>query len=303
MTTIDKSGSSIEDIISAFRKEHNIQDWELKYEILKKPSNGIFGLFASKVALVRFQLPDTTDRARLFTHSLLTKMGVGFDSITSHMEGKILYLEINGCKDTGFLIGKNGSMLENLQYFINRIFEADRKIEKIFLDADGYRERKEDSFFRQFLPQISKIKVHGKPLTLEPMSAGERRIIHRHIERDKGLKTLTIGEGEKKRIVIFSAKQSEKEVLSLSNAKPSKPIKAEATEVPEKPIKPKSQKPAPKPKTVKAAIPEGTTEDYPFRTPAQHQAKKAAKEGMPSEGATPRTPRPRRRPPRPKTEE
>ena len=48
MTTIDKSGTSIEDIISAFRKEHNIQDWELKYEILKKPSNGIFGLPASR---------------------------------------------------------------------------------------------------------------------------------------------------------------------------------------------------------------------------------------------------------------
>lgn len=304
MTTIDKSGSSIEDIISAFRKEHNIQDWELKYEILKKPSNGIFGLFASKVALVRFQLPDTSDRAKLFTNNLLTKMGVGFDSITSHMEAKILYLEIVGCKDTGFLIGKNGSMLENIQYLVNRVFEADRKIEKIFLDVDGYRERKEDSFFRQFLPQISKIKVHGKPLTLEPMSAGERRIIHRHIERDKGLKTLTIGEGDKKRIVIFSAKQSEKEVLSLSNAKPGKPAKGEVSEAPaDKTFKPKTHKAAPKPKTVKASIPEGTSEDYPFKTAAQREAKQAAKPEQSSASGAPRPNRPRRRPPKPKTEE
>ena len=48
------------------------------------------------------------------------------------------------------------------------------------------------------------------------MNAAERRIIHRFVEKENGLRTLTIGEGERKRIVIFSAKQSEKEVLSKS---------------------------------------------------------------------------------------
>lgn len=218
MTTIDKSGTSIEDIISAFRTEYSIRDWELKYDILKKPSKGIFGLFASKTALIRFQVPGVDDRAKLFIDNLLTKMGLSFDKIVPTLEGKTLYLEIVGCKDTGFLIGKNGSMLETIQFLVNRIFEFDRKIDKIYLDADGYRERREAMFIRQFLPLISKIKVHGKPLTLAPMSAGERRIIHRHVERDKGLRTLTIGEGDLKRIVIFSARQSEREAMSQSKA-------------------------------------------------------------------------------------
>ncbi|PKN72573.1 MAG: RNA-binding protein [Candidatus Cloacimonetes bacterium HGW-Cloacimonetes-3] len=308
MTTIDKSGTCIEDIISAFRKENNIQDWELKYEILKKPSNGIFGLFASKTALVRFQLPDTADRAKLYTNSLLTKMGVGFDSITTKLEGKTLYLEIVGCTDTGFLIGKNGNMLESIQFLVNRVFEYDRKIEKIYLDADGYRERREDFFFRQFQPQISKIKAHGKPLTLEPMSAGERRIIHRHVERDKGLRTLTIGEGEKKRIVIFSAKQSEREALSHSNADRGKHTPESSDEKTTQPAaKQKTARPPRPPRAPKTDIPAGTSADYPFKTAAHRKATKEAT----SETDSPTTDKPaaarpnrqRRRPPKPASSE
>jgi hypothetical protein len=52
------------------------------------------------------------------------------------------------------------------------------------------------------------------------MPAAERRIIHRYVEQEKGLRTLTIGEGEKKRIVVFSAEQNEKEALSQSKTEP-----------------------------------------------------------------------------------
>lgn len=103
-------------------------------------------------------------------------------------------------------------MLETIQYLLNRVFENEKNLDRIYLDADGYRQRRESQFLNRYIPEIKKVKIHGKSLTLEPMSPGERRIIHRHIERDKGLRTLTIGEGENKRIVIFSSKQKESEV-------------------------------------------------------------------------------------------
>ena len=220
MTTIDKSGESLEEIIRTFREDYKIHDWELNYEILKKPTKGIFGLFAHKLALVRFQLPSSLDRAELFMQNLLQKMGISYTSLKSRTEGKTLYLEINGSPDSGFLIGKNGSMLDTLQYLINRVFEDNAQIERIYLDVDGYRERQADSFLKPYLPQILQVKITGKPITLEPMPAAERRIIHRYVEQEKGLRTLTIGEGEKKRIVVFSAEQNEKEALSQSKTEP-----------------------------------------------------------------------------------
>lgn len=213
MTTIDKSGSSVEEIIREFRRDHSIRDHELQYEILKKPSKGFLGFFANKLALVRFQVPEAEDRVRLFTETLLGKMGISFSKIHTHKEGKTLHLSIDGIVETGFVIGKNGQMLETIQYLVNRVFENDRKLDRIYLDADGYRERRESQFLSRYIPQIKKVKSSGEALTLEPMPASDRRIIHRYIERDKSLKTLTLGEGENKRIVVFPAKLNEKELM------------------------------------------------------------------------------------------
>lgn len=280
MNTIDKSGPSVEDIIRDFRNEHNISDHELKYEILKKPSKGFFGLFANKQALVRFQVPESSDRVRLFAETLLSKMGISFSTINTKMEGKTMYLVIEGIVETGFIIGKNGSMLETIQYLLNRVFEGDRKLDRIYVDADGYRERRESQFLNKFLPQINKIKVHGKALTLDPMSPGERRIIHRHVERDKGLKTLTIGEGENKRIVIFSSKQKESEVLQQS--------KQDGKPAPRAPRPPRQSRPEAKADTKAEA-----------KTDAQPDAKNGEKTGEARQSRPPRKPRQYKpRPPR-----
>ncbi len=290
MNTIDKSGLSVEDIIREFRLEHNIRDHELKYEIIKRPSKGIFGLFANKLALVRFQVPESSDRVRLFTETLLKKMGISYSSITSKMEGKTLYLTIEGIVETGFIIGKNGSMLETIQYLVNRVFEGDRKLERIYLDADGYRERRESQFLHKYLPQINKIKVHGKALTLEPMSPGERRIIHRHIERDKGLRTLTIGDGENKRIVIFSSKQKESEVLQQT--------KQDGKPEARRNGKPQSQENEPADKPARTPRPRPRPEQ---KTEARPEMKRNTNRpnSEPDSADKPRKPRPRRpRPPR-----
>lgn len=233
MTKIEKTGSSVEELVSAFRNENKIKDWELKYDIIKKPSAGFLGLFASKTAVVSFELPTLGERAASFLDQLLKKMGIPFSKIESKTEGKTIFLEIKGSKDSGFLIGKNGSMLETLQYFLNRIYENDRNLERIYVDVEGYRERREAIFLRQFLPLIKKVREQGKPQTLEPMNASDRRVIHRHIERDRGLRTLTIGEGEKKRIVIFPAKQNESEVLDQAK-------KQHNRRPPKKTVEPKS---------------------------------------------------------------
>ncbi len=212
MTTIEKTGTSVEQLIRAFRNEHRIKDWELRYDIIKKPSRGILGLFANKTAVVRFELPAIEERVTAFMDNLLKKMGIAYERLETKKEGKTVYLEIKGCQDTGFLIGKNGNMLETLQFFVNRIYEGEKTLDRVFLDTNGYRDKREATFLRQFLPVIAKVKSGGKSQTLDPMNATDRRIIHRHIERDKSLRTLTVGEGEMKRIVIFSSKQSEKDV-------------------------------------------------------------------------------------------
>ncbi len=222
MTKIEKSGSSIESVIAAFRQEHKIKDWELKYEVIKRPRSGFLGLFASKTAILSFELPQIEDRVRLFLQMMLSKMGVSFELVKARKEGKNIYLEIKGLKEPGFLIGKNGFMLETIQYYLNRVYDADRRLSNIYLDSDGYKERKDQQFLKPFLPMINETRHSGKALTLNPMQSSQRRVIHQYVQKQKGLRTLTIGDGDEKRIVVFSSKLSEKDVLNQNGEKQGK---------------------------------------------------------------------------------
>ena len=237
MKRIEIKGNNLNTIISNFRKEHKIKDWELQYEILSEASKGLLGLFGKKQAEVRFNLLNTEERIKLFLEQLLKHMELQFEEITAQTEQKTVYITIHNSSDAGFLIGKNGSMLEQLQYLVNRIFENVRDLERIYLDTEDYRLRQEQAFLRAYVPLISKVKTSGKAVTLEPMQASERRIIHKYVETDKDLKTLTIGEGEHKRIVVMPAGQKEPE------PKKQTPLKKNETKKQVEPAKHEEQTP------------------------------------------------------------
>jgi len=213
MKLIEKSGTRTEEIISAFQTEYRIRDFELKYEVVSAGSSGFLGLFGRKKAVLRFSLPEIQDRIKLFLELLLEKMEIRYSRIDVRKIQKTVFLDIRDPEDPGFLIGKNGSMLETIQFIVLRAYEHSRELDDVFVDTQGYRLKKDDKFLSKYLPGINKVKQEASHLTLEPMTSGERRIIHKHIEKDKTLRTLTIGEGEKKRIVIFHSKQKESDVL------------------------------------------------------------------------------------------
>lgn len=219
MTKIKRSGTSVEAVIAAFRAEYKIQDWELNYEVIKKPRAGFLGLFASKTAVVSFDVPEIEDRVKLFLQLLLQKMGINYEKIYARKEGKNVHLDIAGVSDPGFLIGKNGNMLDTLQFYLNRVFDSDRRLSIVYLDTEGYREKKDQFFLRRFTARIQETRESGKPLTLDPMHSSQRRIIHQYVKRQKGLRTLTVGDGDKKRIIVFSTKLSEQEVLDQTGTK------------------------------------------------------------------------------------
>lgn len=253
MTTIERSGASVEEVIREYCKEFKIREWELRYDIVTRPSSGFLGFIGKRQAKLRFHHDDLHERIRLFVEKLLSEMGVGFSKIKSRKEGKSVYVDVVGCSDPGFLIGKNGNMLETIQFLANRAFEADRSLDRVFVDLDGYRERREQQFLRQYMPQIRTVEKNGKAVTLPLMNPADRRVIHRYIESNRGLKTLTVGEGEKKRVVVFHAKLSEKDALRhANNAQPASTEEAPAPEATEKaPARPRNQRP---PRVAKAPV-------------------------------------------------
>ena len=117
------------------------------------------------------------------------------------VNNKIL-VELVG-NNAGKLIGYRGENLNSLQIIlssiVNRNFE-DRV--KVLLDIEGYREKREKTL-EELAVKISKTVLKtGKSITLEPMSAYERKIIHSKLQENTKIYTHSFGEEPNRRIII-----------------------------------------------------------------------------------------------------
>ena len=122
-------------------------------------------------------------------------------------EESIIKIEISN-KDLGFLIGYRGETLYAFQNIISAVANKNTKDRvKVILDIENYKERRVKTL-EELAEKISKTVVRtGKPVTLEPMQAYERKIIHSKLQENRKVETKSIGEEPRRRIVV-SLKQN-----------------------------------------------------------------------------------------------
>ncbi|MEP6694764.1 MAG: RNA-binding cell elongation regulator Jag/EloR [Chloroflexota bacterium] len=116
------------------------------------------------------------------------------------MEG----LDVEGA-ELGALIGRGGENLVALQQIVSAI--ASKSVGHpvhIPVDVEGYRRRREDQL-REIAHRVaSRVKTTGQAVTLEPMLAFERRIVHLAVQEEPGIKTESVGMDPNRRVVISS---------------------------------------------------------------------------------------------------
>lgn len=103
----------------------------------------------------------------------------------------------------GILIGKHGQTLDALQYLTNLAAgKSFRHHYFILLDVENYRERRQDTLEALARRLAGKVKRTGEEIRLEPMAAGERRIIHLALQDDHAVSTDSEGEVPYRYVVI-----------------------------------------------------------------------------------------------------
>ena len=111
-------------------------------------------------------------------------------------------VEIIG-ENTNLLIGYRGETLNALQTLLSSI--ANKDIEekvRVILDISGYKEKRK-KVLEELADKISKTVVKtGKKVTLEPMPAYERKIIHSRLQNNKKVITESVGEEPHRKIVV-----------------------------------------------------------------------------------------------------
>ncbi len=110
--------------------------------------------------------------------------------------------------NVAILIGKQGQTLEAMQYLVEKIVNkhSEQRI-RIQIDIEGYLEKKQNNLKRLAGRLAEKAKRSGKPITIGQMNAQDRRIVHLALRDDGGIRTLSVGDGFLKKLLIFPRKK------------------------------------------------------------------------------------------------
>ncbi len=112
------------------------------------------------------------------------------------------------CEDSARLIGRQGQVLSDLQYLVNRIlFQHDQTAPKVTVDVGGYRAQACEALVKKAKDAAEKVRRWGDVVELESMSAFDRRVIHHALKDEPGVETHSVEvEGSSKKVLLLRPK-------------------------------------------------------------------------------------------------
>jgi spoIIIJ-associated protein len=105
--------------------------------------------------------------------------------------------------DAGPLIGHHGQTIDAIQHIAYRVaFKGAGDRKRLVVDASGYRERRAVAL-RAAADQAAEAAIHdGRPVSLDAMSALERKVVHEHLKTRHDVETYSEGEEPSRHLVV-----------------------------------------------------------------------------------------------------
>lgn len=215
MKELEVSGKTVDEAIRKALDQLGADEEEVEVIVLKKGRAGLLGVGAEeakvKVRLLHSRLSkvDIAALAKEVLANILKYMGIEAEvSVLSSTGGEVpVSIDIDG-DDLGVLIGRRGQTLACLQYLVRLIVSEQLKIwVPINIDIAGYKKRRYESLQSLALRLAEQVKRGRRVITLEPMPADERRVIHIALANHPDVTTQSMGEGEARKVAIFPKKR------------------------------------------------------------------------------------------------
>lgn len=144
----------------------------------------------------------TEEAIEQFLKGLLEHMGSGAVPHAWKVDKATYKVDLVG-DDLGYLIGRRGDTLDAIQHLCN--YSIKRGSEghiRINVDAEEYREKREDSLRRYARKKAQQVLKNRRRTTLEPMNAYERHVIHATLQEMENITTHSTGVEPNRRVVI-----------------------------------------------------------------------------------------------------
>ncbi len=181
---------------------------EEKVEVKENPKKEAFDKEAKKdLPVLDYSKEVKNHKGEIFLKDVTEKMGLDLKvSVFSTEDEKNVKIKLDG-DNIGVIIGKKGQTLDALQYLTNLHVNRDKDREKedferIQIDANNYREKRQDTLIAIAGKLYSKSIRIKKNVRFDPMNSYERKIVHSYLQGKDNIKTVSEGKEPFRRVVI-----------------------------------------------------------------------------------------------------
>ena len=222
--TLEKTGRTEDEAISAALKELGLERDDVSVEIVERAKSGFLGIGASPAVIrVSYEAPDEpaatavsvssaqavpaggdADQAAIsaFLSGLLERMGVKAEMKFSLRDNGGISVELSG-SGMGAIIGRRGETLDAIQHLTNYVVnKGSEKRLHVSVDAENYRSKREESLTKLAEKMAEKAIKYKRSMALEPMNSYERHVIHTALQNYEGVTTSSTGTEPNRRVVV-----------------------------------------------------------------------------------------------------
>lgn len=213
MRRVVVSGRTVDDAVTSALVQLGVPRAQAHIRVITEPVKGLFGLIGSKDAEVEVSVQATPqETAKEFLQQALNRMGVISDVSVERdtdTNGDFVLVIRVGEEALPYIIGRHGSTLEALSYLTN--VAANREHEgfvKFSVDAGNYRQRRRESLGRAAMQAAQRAVEFGRPVSLDPMSAADRKWVHTYLQERDDVTTSSEGRDPHRRVKVIPRRKS-----------------------------------------------------------------------------------------------
>ena len=208
MTEITITAKTVDEAIELALKELDAERAKVEIDVVSRGKAGILGI-GSELAKVRVALLDAPSDVVTTTTEVLDEIIslLGVDVVTSLTQADKENLggpafDIEG-DDAGLLIGRRGETLKSLQFLVKYMVSQKLGVNaNLQVDVEGYQERRNEALSNMARRVAQRVMDSGNPISLEPMPANERRIVHLTLADHARVTTESAGSGMSRQVVV-----------------------------------------------------------------------------------------------------
>ena len=208
--SIEVSGKTEDEAIQVALDQLGLTRDDVSVEIIERAKSGFLGLKNSPavVRVIYEEQGGHANKVKSYLSGLFKLMDVEASLEITEAESAVNVI-IAG-NDPGILIGRRGETLDAIQrltnYSINR--GSDSRI-RVTLDAENYRQRRNETLESIAEKTASRVLKYRRNVTLDPMNAYERHIVHAALQNYDNITTFSVGEEPNRKIVVAFGRKND----------------------------------------------------------------------------------------------